>query len=201
MEISLLLFEEKIKIKIKEIQDYLENNPLMYENSFEFKQFGGLADYYINKGGIESIFEFLVKHFEGKKDIIEKEANAININVKFQLGDEEESLSMKILEKKIGLEKTLKNIDKSFKEIKKENIKIKEDNVKTKEEFKKNLLEKVYPIGSYYWSDRNISPENIFGGKWEKINGRFLFASDCDHSLWIFILFPSISSYETVEIL
>lgn len=45
------------------------------------------------------------------------------------------------------------------------------------------MLEKVYPIGSYYWSDRNISPENIFGGKWEKINGRFLFASDYNHSL------------------
>ena len=44
------------------------------------------------------------------------------------------------------------------------------------------MLEKVYPIGSYYWSDRNISPENIFGGKWEKINGRFLFTSDYNHS-------------------
>ena len=82
----------------------------------------------------------------------------------------------------MGLENTLKNFDKSFKEIKKENIKIKEDNIKTKEEFKKDLLEKVYPIGSYYWSDRNISPENIFGGKWEKINGRFLFTSDYNHS-------------------
>ena len=82
---------------------------------------------------------------------------------------------MKIFEKKMGLENTLKNFDQSFKEIIKKNI-------KTKEEFKKDLLEKVYPIGSYYWSDRNISPENIFGGKWEKIYGRFLFASDYNHS-------------------
>ena len=67
MEITLLLFEEEIKIKIKEIQDNLENNPLMYENSFKFKQFGGLADYYTNKRGLDSIFEFLVKHFEAIK--------------------------------------------------------------------------------------------------------------------------------------
>ena len=95
---------------------------------------------------------------------------------------------MEILEKKVGLEKTLKNIDKSFKEIKKENIKLKEENTKikeeyaTKEQYKHDLLEKVYPIGSYYWSNENISPENIFGGKWEQIKGRFLFSSDSNHS-------------------
>ena len=43
------------------------------------------------------------------------------------------------------------------------------------------MLEKVYPIGSYYWSSSNISPSNIFGGSWTKINGRFLFASDNSH--------------------
>jgi hypothetical protein len=52
-----------------------------------------------------------------------------------------------------------------------------------KEEFKKNLLEKVYPIGSYYWSEKSISPENIFGGSWKKIEGRFLFASNYNHSV------------------
>ena len=96
---------------------------------------------------------------------------------------------MEILEKKVGLEKTLKNIDKSFKEIKKENIKLKEENTKikeeyaTKEQYKHDLLEKVYPIGSYYWSNENISPENIFGGKWEQIKERFLFSSDSNHSV------------------
>ena len=52
-----------------------------------------------------------------------------------------------------------------------------------KEEFKKNLLEKVYPIGSYYWSEKSISPDNIFGGRWQKIEGRFLFASNYNHSV------------------
>ena len=46
---------------------------------------------------------------------------------------------------------------------------------------KRDLLEKVYPIGTYYWSSNNKSPSEIFGGSWTKINGRFLFASDSNH--------------------
>ena len=53
----------------------------------------------------------------------------------------------------------------------------------TKEEFKKNLLEKVYPVGSFYWSEKNINPGSIFGGVWSKIEGKFLFASDSNHSV------------------
>ena len=78
--------------------------------------------------------------------------------------------------KKISLESSLKNINESLKEINKTNI-------ITKAEFKKDLLEKVYPIGSYYWSEKNTSPSDIFGGSWTKIRGRFLFASDSNHDV------------------
>ena len=78
--------------------------------------------------------------------------------------------------KKISLESSLKNINESLKEINKTNI-------ITKAEFKKDLLEKVYPIGSYYWSEKNTSPSDIFGGSWTKIQGRFLFASDSNHDV------------------
>ena len=50
-------------------------------------------------------------------------------------------------------------------------------------EFQKDLLEKVYPVGSYYWSQKNTSPEELFGGKWESISGRFLFSTDSNHSV------------------
>ena len=49
-------------------------------------------------------------------------------------------------------------------------------------EFQKDLLEKVYQVGSYYWSQKNKSPEELFGGKWETISGRFLFSTDSNHS-------------------
>ena len=41
----------------------------------------------------------------------------------------------------------------------------------------------MYPIGSYYWSEKNTSPSDIFGGSWTKIRGRFLFASDSNHDV------------------
>ena len=101
--------------------------------------------------------------------------NKIIINVKFPLGNKEEKISFDILAKKISLESSLKNINESLKEINKTKI--------TKAEFKKDLLEKVYPIGSYYWSEKNTSPSDIFGGSWTKIRGRFLFASDSNHDV------------------
>ena len=33
-------------------------------------------------------------------------------------------------------------------------------------------------IGSYYWTNNNINPEKLFGGKWQKIEGKFLYAAD-----------------------
>lgn len=43
-------------------------------------------------------------------------------------------------------------------------------------------LDAVYPVGSVYISFNATSPEVLFGfGKWSKIEGRFLFASDSTH--------------------
>ena len=88
------------------------------------------------------------------------------------MGIKEDEITLRLSKKEIGLEATLNNIDKSLKEI-----------IESKIEFKKDLLEKVYPIGSYYWSSSDISPQTLFGGIWTKIKGRFLFASDGNHSV------------------
>lgn len=37
---------------------------------------------------------------------------------------------------------------------------------------------KSYPIGSIYLSTSSTSPSSLFGGTWEQIKGKFLFASD-----------------------
>jgi microcystin-dependent protein len=49
--------------------------------------------------------------------------------------------------------------------------------------FQRDILEKVYPVGSYYWSQNNTNPQQLFGGKWESIQGRFLFAADANHTV------------------
>ena len=60
---------------------------------------------------------------------------------------------------------------------------LKKQTYNLKIEFQKDLLEKVYPIGTYYWSQKSTSPEELFGGKWETISGRFLFSTDSNHSV------------------
>ena len=176
MEIHFILFEKKIVFNIKEIQDDLKANPSLYENKFSLENLSQKTVHFKNLGNIPDIFKFIKDLLDNKKDTIEKIKNKIIINVKFPLGNKEEKISFDISAKKISLESSLKNINESLKEINKTNI-------ITKAEFKKDLLEKVYPIGSYYWSEKNTSPSDIFGGSWTKIRGRFLFASDSNHDV------------------
>ena len=174
-EITTLLHEDRIKFEIKEIQDNLKNNPQIYITYKKMEDFGRISD--------KSIYEFLIQLFEGKKDKIKKEHNEIIIELNYTLGIKEDEITLRLSKKEIVLEATLNNIDKSLKEINKNNIKSNEEISKIKIEFKKDLLEKVYPIGSYYWSSSDISPQTLFGGIWTKIKGRFLFASDGNHSV------------------
>ena len=176
MEIHFILFEKKILFNISEIQDDLKANPSLYENKFSLENLSQKTVHFKSLGKIPDIFKFIKDLLDNKKDTIEKIKNKIIINVKFPLGNKEEKISFDILAKKISLESSLKNINESLKEINKTNI-------ITKAEFKKDLLEKVYPIGSYYWSEKNTSPSDIFGGSWTKIRGRFLFASDSNHDV------------------
>ena len=49
------------------------------------------------------------------------------------------------------------------------------------DKIKKEILDKSHPIGTYYWSQKNTNPSTLFGGSWEQIRGRFLFAEDNSH--------------------
>lgn len=53
------------------------------------------------------------------------------------------------------------------------NSSIQDGDVSTWRQFIGNL---VYPVGSYYWSSKNISPASIFGGTWDQITNTFLYA-------------------------
>ena len=45
------------------------------------------------------------------------------------------------------------------------------------------VWEKIYPVGSIYISTSAESPADLFGGAWEKIEGRFLLASGAQYAL------------------
>ena len=40
------------------------------------------------------------------------------------------------------------------------------------------LLDLVYPIGSYYFSNSSTSPVDLLGGSWANVTGRFLYANN-----------------------
>lgn len=42
------------------------------------------------------------------------------------------------------------------------------------------VLDMVRPVGSYYWSDDPTEPSELFGGTWERIRGKFIYAEDDD---------------------
>ena len=200
--IYIYLYEDKIKIRINEIQDNLKSNPLIYENTFYMNDFEKVSKYYIKYTDIKAIYDFLCDLFKNKKDVLDKiDDTKVVLNLTFPCGLKEDNINLEILNKELSLNTNLKNIKESikiinknmknnnnqnndlYKEMKTDIDDLKKQTYRLKIEFQKDLLEKVYPVGSYYWSQNNTSPEELFGGKWETISGRFLFSTDSNHSV------------------
>lgn len=43
------------------------------------------------------------------------------------------------------------------------------------------LVDLMYPVGSYYWSSNPTDPETLFGGTWEAVENRFIYAASTSH--------------------
>ena len=200
--IYIYLYNDKIKIRINEIQDNLKTNPLIYENLFVMNDFEKISKYYIKYKDIKAIYDFLCDLFKNNKDTLDKkDDNKIILTLTFPFGLKEEKIHLEILNKELSLDNTLKNLKQSIniinKNMQKDNSQINDiykkmatdinelqkQTYNLKTEFQKDLLEKVHPIGSYYWSQKSTSPEEIFGGKWESIYGKFIFSTDSNHSV------------------
>ena len=50
-------------------------------------------------------------------------------------------------------------------------------------ELEARYLEYMYPVGSIYISVNDSSPQVLFGGTWEKIEGKFLLSSSTSHEI------------------
>lgn len=45
-----------------------------------------------------------------------------------------------------------------------------------------NIVDMIYPVGSIYMSVAAVNPQTLFGGTWEKIEGKFIMSSDSSHA-------------------
>ena len=180
----------------------------MYENSFVLEDFERIKDYWIKYKDIKVIYHFLIELFNKNRDTLIKDSeNKIIIKVKFPCGLNEEEISLEIPNKELSLDNTLKNLQKSVQILNKENkilnesigelkntknqnikneiYKMKNDIDNFKKEIIQKILLKVYPVGSYYWSHNKTSPQELFGGRWESIQGKFIFAIDANHTVGV----------------
>lgn len=46
----------------------------------------------------------------------------------------------------------------------------------TWKKFKTAMLDIVHPVGSYYWSSKPTNPATLFGGTWEQVKDKFIYA-------------------------
>lgn len=44
-----------------------------------------------------------------------------------------------------------------------------------------DLQDQAHPVGSYYWSSQPTDPASLFGGTWEQIEDKFVFAASGQH--------------------
>lgn len=49
--------------------------------------------------------------------------------------------------------------------------------------FAKELLLKAHPINSYFITESNDNPSDLFGGTWIKVEGKFLLGSSSSHAV------------------
>ena len=47
----------------------------------------------------------------------------------------------------------------------------------------RKIIDLIYPVGSIYTSANNVSPQSLFGGSWEQIQGRFMLTSGNGYNL------------------
>lgn len=50
-------------------------------------------------------------------------------------------------------------------------------NATTNNAFMQQIINMVYPIGTYYWSSNSTSPQELFGGTWTPVTDKFVLAA------------------------
>lgn len=61
-------------------------------------------------------------------------------------------------------------------------IEVQNQNMDKVDKALKDMVNLIYPVGSIYMSVNSTSPETLFGGTWEQIQGRFLLGASSTYA-------------------
>ena len=140
-----------------------------------------------NNKNIENQIVNITSDFNNYKS--ENDSNLKKINESINTNKSQSDTSLNDLTNNVNNNKTqadeqIKNITNDLNNFKKEiNQKISEITEILNSKIRKEILDMSHPIGTYYWSQKNTDPSTIFGGKWESIKAKFLFAVDEKHGV------------------
>ena len=174
--------EKKCFIIIDNINDLFEFfKKLIDENKFQIQK--NLDDSYNIKFNFNLFKKEEIEFIIIKEQIdLDKEnkniKNALN-SLSIKIDENQKSLQIEINENKKLFEQQNKIISNKTNELEteiKELKKFKDNILNIIKEQTNYFLEKCWPIGSYYWTNNNNSPDKLFGGKWQKIEGKFIYA-------------------------
>ena len=152
LSFNLILYEEEILFKVKEIKDNLKTESALYKKNYSLDELKEMSDYFSVLKNLDKIFESLKKNIEKNKDIIflEKDKLIIKFNINFDVIEEEiifniPCLSITETDEMNNIKETVLFLNEEKKNLKAEVFKLKENQNILKEE-NKNLKNEVDSI-------------------------------------------------------
>lgn len=191
LNINLIKEENCICIKVN---DQSKIVIFVYVINITLEKLKELNKYFSIIDNYDRLITFFKKIFDDDKFEINKGSNdTYNLKITFNNGIDEDELNFNIPREKFNLINENKKIHNTLNLLQNEideNNNILKSKIQKLENFNDKIFDKIkkdfsiyflnlcWPIGSYFWTNDNRSPEELFGGKWEKIEGRFLYAAD-----------------------
>ena len=96
LSFNIILYEEEILFKVKEIKDNLKTESATYKKDYSLNELKEMSRYFSVLNNLDMIFESLKKNFEKNKDIISLEKDKVTIKFNINLDVIEEEIILNI---------------------------------------------------------------------------------------------------------
>ena len=178
------LFENKLNETTQLYENKINENKTALDSKIDEKSesLENKIDENINEldSKIDETNESLENKINENKNALDSKIDEKSESLENKINENKRALDSKIDEKNQSLKNKIENIENEVERIKNFNNNIID---KIKSETKNYFLNLCWPIGSYYWTNQNINPENLFGGQWKKIEGKFIYAADSNRKV------------------